>query len=185
MVDNIDQAMTSYGLKRVRNESHTIDSDDPANKDVILFYWSSHTQSRYNMCIGSKCDEMYRVILQTEQMFRRRRPLETCHHSYPNCVIWDFSDFNLRYFQESGISDSVLLVPHMFQNRLDGKLPSAFKSSKDRDIDAVLLGSMSRRRIEFKAEYILDFHDINGTIHHDYNNSTLSSQNIVFEHRKK
>ena len=92
---NLHRAMTSYGLKRIRTESRTIDSDDPANQDVILFYWSGHLRAKQDMCRGSKCHEMHRIILQTEQMNRRMAPFKNCHLS-PKCVIWEFSDFNLR-----------------------------------------------------------------------------------------
>lgn len=184
VTDNINLAMSNYGLKRIQTTAaSTIDSDDPANHDTILFYWSSHLKAKDDKCRGSRCKDMFRVILQTEQLNRRMVQFRECHQS-PNCVIWDFSDANLRIFQEINISDSVLLVPHMFHDRLGDKLPSAFKPSKDRDIDAVLLGFISNRRKEFKAQYLVDENDPNGTIQHDYNTS-LSSQNIVYKVQKK
>ena len=70
----------------------------------------------------------------------------------------------------------------MFQDRLRNTLPSTFKPSKDRDIDAVLLGAISNRRRSFHDEYIEDYHETNDTIQHDYNN-TLSSRNIVYRNQ--
>lgn len=177
--ENIDRAMSSYGLERVRTNSSKIDSDDPANEDVILFYWSSHLAPVHEFCEGSKCKEMTRIILQTEQLNGIKEQYKDCHLS-PKCVLWDFSDFNLRRLQEENLGDSVLLVPHMFQDRLNNVIPSTLKPSKDRSIDAVLFGGMTKRRKEFQAKYIVDYNDTNAAIQHDHDNS-LSSQNIRFQ----
>ena len=145
--ENIHRAMSGYGLKPIPSNGSAIDSDDPANQDVILFYWSS---AKHDICKGSKCHEMHQVILQTEQLVwgwqKVNLPIhETCHLS-PKCAIWEYSDFNVRKFQEANMTNSILLVPHMFQNRLKDQIPSTRASSKDRDIDAALLGSITNRR---------------------------------------
>jgi hypothetical protein len=112
------------------------------------------------------CDQLQpRIILQEEQIsrnnpnatrgrgFNKINYFRECH-SFEQCVIWDFSDANLRYLQEIGVGDSVMVLPMMIQHRLSfdtANLPTL----PSRRYDVAFFGILTPRRVNF---YVPDNH---------------------------
>ena len=145
--ESIIHTLSGYGLNHFKNE--TIDSDDSSSAKTIVIEWSAFFRSKKqrSKCKGSHCNEMPRIIIQTEQVspgLLRRDGAEykECNQS-SNCVIWDFSDANFEQFKKQEISDSVMIVPLMFQHFMNKEIPSELKPIKDRTIDAVMFSLMT------------------------------------------
>ena len=175
--ESIIHTLSGYGLNHFKNE--TIDSDDSSSAKTIVIEWSAFFRSKKqrSKCKGSHCNEMPRIIIQTEQVspgLLRRDGAEykECNQS-SNCVIWDFSDANFEQFKKQEISDSVMIVPLMFQHFMNKEIPSELKPIKDRTIDAVMFGLMTRRRQIFSR------------VLSSNNSATLSSQNVVFRKQNR
>jgi hypothetical protein len=125
--DSVEQNMAamleSYGLTRLSNSTVNTTIEDV--QDIIRIEISYHGAKKEGSgtCVGnaSRCQQMPRIILQTEQLKYRWREyrvyLTKCHEA-PNCMIWDFSDHHYRVAQEGGIDDSFMLLPVMTQSRL-------------------------------------------------------------------
>jgi len=95
-----------------------------------------------------------RVVVQTEQQHPSLLPyLAKCAAS-PACVIWEYSDYNLRW--QSSIAHSVLLLPHMIQNRLDKRIKTqvgALVPLPERPLDVVFFGTMTPHRRAVSAAF--------------------------------
>jgi len=179
-IENIIQMLKGYGLEQNFNE--TIDSDI-AHNDTIMIEFAIYSKNIIPLkCTGTKCHSIPRISLQTEQVTElqwAREYIVECHTS-PNCLIWDFSDMNFEWAKSiddggtSNASESFLIVPHMFHNRLRAdyhpKNENELLPYQERSIDAVFFGMYSSRRTKFATEYLKG-------------NGTLSTYNIVF--RKK
>jgi hypothetical protein len=113
---------------------------------------SFHSGLRHGTsCKGSRCANMPRIVIQTEQ----DRPwlaayLRACHQA-PNCVIFEYSDYNVEWeTTKHNLSSSVFLLPHMVQNRLDHLVPTILMPIANRTLDVVLFGVMTKRRASLK-----------------------------------
>ena len=173
---SIIHTLSGYGLNHFKNE--TIDSDDSSSAKTIVIEWSAFFRSKKqrNKCKGSRCNDMPRIIIQTEQVTpgllkRDSAEYKECSQS-SNCVIWDFSDANFEQFKKQEMSDSVMIVPLMFQHFMNKEIPSELKPIKDRTIDAVMFGLMTRRRQVWSRGL-------------SSNSTTLSLQNVVFRKQNR
>ena len=140
---NLISMLQGYGLTQMTTNS-TVDSD---TKTVILLENSFHSGLRHGTsCKGSRCANMPRIVIQTEQ----DRPwlaayLRACHQA-PNCVIFEYSDYNVEWeTTKHNLSSSVFLLPHMVQNRLDHLVPTILMPIANRTLDVVLFGVMTKR----------------------------------------
>ena len=164
--ENIILMLSSYGLKKIVND--TLDSDivtRDGNRTIIIEYLVFQHNSRYYPCIGSSCGDIPRILLQTEQLKRMNTKysqyLETCYIS-KNCVVWDFSDSNYHYISNQTIdfnispADSFMIVPHMFHERVKSLYPEKDQliPLKDRSLDVVFHGLITKRRKTFEEAYI-------------------------------
>ena len=172
---NIIQMFESYGLVESLNE--TIDSDMEGNRTIMVEFSMNHHEKVPAKCTGSTCHTIPRISIQAEQItIHAYAPefVQGCHAS-PNCLIWDFSDINFDWAKSlpSNASESFLIVPHMFHDRLREWYPKDkddIKAYTERSEDAVFFGAYTSRRKVFENKYI-------------NNNGTLSRYKVTF--RKK
>lgn len=106
--------------------------------------------------IDEHCQNRSRIILQTEQYLKDY--LSLCHHS-PNCIIFEFSDYNYRIAStEKNLTDSLVLLPIMHQSpsRLTSIVAASDNESQislaDRPFDIVFFGLITKRRRFLLAE---------------------------------
>jgi len=173
VTDNIVELLTSYGLTQFVND--TVDSDI-ANNDVIVVENLCYSV-RGNQCRGSKCNTIPRIVIQAEQVRNSKltsptyKYLINCHES-PTCVVWDFSDSNFEWLKSINVSESCMLVPHMFHSRFKSFIPAegGLVPIHNRSMDVAFFGLITRRRYSFLEKHI----DPKG-------NGTLSTFNIKFE----
>ena len=135
----IARMLRGYGLKQVPRPS----SNASTNQTKVLFVETIFTQSPCS--IGAEhCRNHPRILLQTEQYLKQEVGL--CHQS-PNCVIMDFSDFNL---EKAGNAqrESFVILPIMTQNpsRMAQYEPTEPKDLQQRSIDMSFFGEMTNRR---------------------------------------
>jgi len=161
---NIIQMLKGYGLEQNFNE--TIDSDI-AHNDTILIDFAVFAKQIPTKCRGSKCHSIPRISLQTEQIIglnaQAHANVVECHTS-PNCLIWDFSDINFEWAKSIvyngktyNASESFMIVPHMFHNRLKDIYPkdeNELVPYQERSTDAVFYGLLTRRRQQFMSKYV-------------------------------
>lgn len=163
-IENIIQMFRSYGLEQ--NLDKTIDSETADNDTIMIDFAYYNHRKVPSKCTGRKCHSIPRISLQTEQvkeMEWAREYVSGCYAS-PNCLIWDFSDINFEWAKSievdgksSNASESFMIVPHMFHNRLGALHPKSEKELlpyQERSTDAVLFGSMTGRREEFARKYL-------------------------------
>jgi len=155
---NIIKMLEGYGLVRFENE--TFNTNNCQNDTVLLQYSFYDHDSIPVHCIGDRCKSMPRIIIQTEQLSAMKWApsyIKACHYS-ANCVIWDFSQANHKWTQLLNASDSMMIIPHMFHDRLKGYYPASGNDLipyNSRSLDFVLFGIMTRRRKQFFRRYIV------------------------------
>jgi len=151
--ENIATMLQGYGLAY---EDTAVDRDDVIRVETTV---------RPRRCVGN-CSVMPRIVIQCEQLAavgdKHLKYLQDCHLA-ENCIIWDFSDFNIEWAKDNGFADSVVLFPTMIQSRLDmGKRSVPVKPLVNRSMDVAFFGSMMERRKLLRQE-IRDKH--NWTMH--------------------
>jgi hypothetical protein len=120
------------------------------------FYSSANNGS---FCHRSTAD-CTRIVVQSEQLLIKTKQLlpylTKCHLS-PNCVIWDFSDFNYQWAVKRNISESFLLLPIMSSPRIATRLALhgdeivAPTPLPQREYDIVMYGKEVPRRNVLKT----------------------------------
>lgn len=152
--------LDGYGLVRIKNE--TINSDAIVlNNDTILVEYSIYNHDvQPSHCIGSKCNAMPRISLQTEQIRALRWApdfIRLCNSS-PNCILWDFSKVNYDWAKISlNASESIMIVPLLFHDRLQELYPNGddeLLPYPNRTVDITFFGLITKRRKEFQQRYI-------------------------------
>jgi hypothetical protein len=139
--------LEGFGLQRITGKI----LDSAKHNDTIIVENSYFSGIKWKKsCVGPSCEELPRIIIQTEQK-RSFLPeyLAKCHSSL-NCVIWEFSTYNYQWQSELRVQDSVFLVPHLIQNRLDKLTPALPKPISKRKYDVVLFGKVSDERVKLK-----------------------------------
>ncbi|EJK50384.1 hypothetical protein THAOC_30657 [Thalassiosira oceanica] len=133
----ISRMLTGYGL----GEAGVMTKNDPG----VTLVETKFTNSSCPLD-DEKCVDQGRIFLQTEQIIRWA-PMKICHAS-PNCVIADFSQYNLYLERRKEVGDSVVLLPIMTQtpSRLKKYEPDFIKPLKHRPIDIIFYGTPTNRR---------------------------------------
>ena len=155
---NIIKMMTGYGKSLMKN-SNVLNSHEQINRRVIgiesSFYSCLH---EVKACQDSTyCDLVAKIIIQTEQISvlnnlnpsvqqRYLSCINECHNS-DNCVVFEYSDFNYKWIKNKlQSSASMLLIPHMIQNRLSSWKPKIIKPLVARQDNAVFFGVVETTR---------------------------------------
>ena len=175
-IQNLIQMFESYGLVESLNE--IIDSDMEGNHTIMVELSFNHHDKVPAKCTGSTCHTIPRISIQAEQITKKAWAPDFVHgcHASPNCLIWDFSDKNFDWAKTlpTNASESFLIVPHMFHDRLRGWYPkdeNEIKPYGERSEDAVFFGAYTSRRKVFENKFI------------NNNDGTLSRYKVTF--RKK
>jgi hypothetical protein len=176
ITQNLIQMFESYGLVESLNE--IIDSDMEGNHTIMVELSFNHHDKVPAKCTGSTCHTIPRISIQAEQITKKAWAPDFVHgcHASPNCLIWDFSDKNFDWAKTlpTNASESFLIVPHMFHDRLRGWYPkdeNEIKPYGERSEDAVFFGAYTSRRKVFENKFI------------NNNDGTLSRYKVTF--RKK
>ena len=138
----ISRMLTGFGLQQAE------DKNDPG-ATLVETHFAKHSPCPLS---DEKCRDRGRILLQTEQLLSWTQ-LNQCHAS-PNCVIADFSQYNLYQERRKDVGDSVVLLPIMTQtpSRLVEHEPSFIKPLEHRSIDIIFYGSPTNRRKIFAEE---------------------------------
>ena len=134
----MDMMLYGYGLHRIVTKPLGL-----SNVTLVeTLFTSSSCALNEAVCKGQA-----RIFIQTEQYFRS--PILWCHEA-PNCVILEFSDYNLAKARNhdsiKDLADSIILLPVMTQS--PGRL-SMYENVVplwSRSIDVVFLGAITKRR---------------------------------------
>ncbi len=151
---NIQTILEGYGMKRITDKK--LFDQLAVNHEVLLVENAFLAGIRnVTMCVGESCDTMFRLVIQSEQ-HREFLPeyLIKCHQN-PNCLIWEYSESNYAWeSKDYNLTDSVMIVPTMIQNRFDHMAPTSesILPPDRRDIDVVFFGLMNSRRIKLNEQ---------------------------------
>ncbi|KAL7524617.1 hypothetical protein ACHAWF_001022, partial [Thalassiosira exigua] len=141
----VARMMRGYGLTQARERPPS----GPSNVTLVETLFTSEK----GPCPlrSDECRAQARAFVQTEQYFKE--PAILCHRS-PNCVILDFSEFNLRkargLAQVKDFVDSFVLLPATTQSpsRLKEYEPRTPEPLANRSLDMVFFGEITNRRWE-------------------------------------
>ncbi len=153
---NIQTVLEGYGMRRITDKK--VFDQLAVNHDVLLVENAFLAGIRnVTLCVGERCDTMFRLVIQSEQN-REFLPeyLIKCHQN-PNCLIWEYSESNYAWeSKDYNLSDSVMIVPTMIQNRFDHMAPTSesILPPDRRDIDVVFFGLMNSRRIKLNEQIL-------------------------------
>mmetsp|Transcript_18612 Transcript_18612/g.44961 ORF Transcript_18612/g.44961 Transcript_18612/m.44961 type:complete len:513 (-) Transcript_18612:97-1635(-) len=207
--ENLIELMEGYGLEQVH--SRQIDpenSNEHIWDDVLIVEYAYATElpMLQRQCIGRYCNSMKRIVIQTEQIPAWKPGLTEilkCHTS-PHCTIWDFSESNFVWYRRrqenqqeddhhqhknSRTSDSVMILPHMFHDRLQkyynrnsaavnhSSSSSSLKQYNERTLDYSFIGAITERRRTFFQRYIQ--HQQNMTTSNNNISTGLSSSSSL------
>lgn len=152
--ESLSDAFIGYGLRRSFEKPTFI------QKNITLVE-TIFTKSSCPI-IETHCHNQTRILLQTEQYLKPF--LSSCHQS-PNCIIFEFSDYNYRRAKKEKMwGDSIVLLPimHQFPSRLSKEELNTeqhienLKPLSQRTYDIVFFGLITRRRkflLEDSAKY--------------------------------
>mmetsp|Transcript_8697 Transcript_8697/g.15855 ORF Transcript_8697/g.15855 Transcript_8697/m.15855 type:complete len:412 (+) Transcript_8697:285-1520(+) len=149
----IENMLKGFGITQISNSSSPVRHSNT----TALVYYSAFLSGK------EQIDDQPRIVIQTEQLNAQkkiRKHVQKCHKS-PLCVVWDWSEFNWNCAQKhlGNATDSIMLLPTMFQGRLDRiyfrniDKPTTLPLT-ERPADIAFFGLITGRRSRFKQEFI-------------------------------
>lgn len=134
-----------------------------------------------------RCKNQSRILIQTEQYIQKEDLIISCHQS-PNCIILEFSDFNVQktrdHFGDQGLVDSIVLLPVMHQSpsRMSLHEPPSPKWLINRKYDAVFFGTMTNRRNGFHDEFVQPYRDAHPDVQILFHKGPNKKASLFAEH---
>jgi hypothetical protein len=143
----IRRMLSGYGL-------HETDIPSPSNNNQSVLLLDHYTGEKGNSTgcplRDPKCMNRPRIYFQSEQhaspqFGRVNFDIRLCSES-PNCIVWEYSDYNYRNLEDD-VKSSTVLLPIMIQSpsRLSS-YETHVKSLKERQYDIVFFGWITKRR---------------------------------------